>query len=84
MSNKQIGYKLLFILIGYSVFIMITIALIACLGSALLVYYERGTFLFGFRNDFIYSLKVGIAAGVPAGIGIWVLSKMQSKTKNRM
>lgn len=82
MSSKQMGYKLLFILIGYSIFIMLIIALLACLGSALLVYYERGVFLFDFRNDFIYSLKAGLAAGIPAGIGIWILSKMQSKKKN--
>lgn len=49
---------------------------------SLYVFFIKGKFIFGIE-DFIYSTKGGIAAGLPLGIGCWVLTKLEEKHKNK-
>lgn len=83
MKIQTVGAKLLAVLIYYCVLILICIALLACLCAALLVYFKNGMFIFDWKDDVVYSIKAGVAAGVPAGIGIWFMSWMKArKEKN--
>ncbi|ADP10708.1 hypothetical protein EJP617_10270 [Erwinia sp. Ejp617] len=44
-----------------------------------MVYLKNGSFIFGWQGDVLFSIKRGIAAGIPTGVGIWILSRMKDK-----
>ncbi|WP_145590702.1 hypothetical protein [Yersinia aleksiciae] len=79
MKIQTVGIKLLAILICYCVFILTGIALLACLCATFLVFIKNGTFIFSWEDDVVYSIKVGLAAGIPTGIGIWFMSWMKTR-----
>ncbi|ARB85814.1 MULTISPECIES: hypothetical protein [Yersinia] len=83
MKIQTVGIKLLAILICYCVLILIGIALLACLCAAFLVFLKNGTFIFGWKDDVVYSVKAGIAAGVPTGVGIWFMSLMKARKEKQ-
>ncbi|MDN0117867.1 hypothetical protein QVN83_02595 [Yersinia frederiksenii] len=79
MKPKTVGVYLFFYLILYCVTTLIfTILIIRC-GVSFIYLFKIGTFYFSWKDDVIYSIKVGLAAGVPAGIGIWFMSWMKTR-----
>lgn len=42
----------------------------------------KGKFIFEIE-DFTYSAKAGLAAGIPLGIGSWVLTKIEENKKHK-
>ncbi|MEB7586613.1 hypothetical protein [Serratia rubidaea] len=83
MKIQTVGIKLFIILIFYCVLILIGVALLACLCAASLVFFKNGKFIFGWENDVLYSVKMGLAAGIPAGIGIWFMSWMKARKEKQ-
>ncbi|HHB7050237.1 TPA: hypothetical protein ACN7KQ_001185 [Klebsiella pneumoniae] len=79
MKTQKVGLKLAFILIFYCVLILIGVALLSCLCAAYLAFLKHGRFIFGWEDDVIYSIKAGIAAGIPTGIGVWFMSWMKTR-----
>lgn len=77
MKPQSVGPKLLILLIIYGFLTLTIIALISCLVASMLVYMKSGKFIFNWNDDVIYSIRTGIAVGVPTGIGIWLLSKLK-------
>lgn len=76
MGNRTYGLKSFLLLVISCVVIMILIALLACLCAAFLVYFKKGSFIFTWHDDVLFSLKSGIGTGVISGTGIWLLSKI--------
>ncbi|WP_150561426.1 hypothetical protein [Pandoraea bronchicola] len=50
--------------------------LILRLVISIYVFTIKGKFIFGVE-DLVYSSKAGLAAGIPLGIGSWVLTKIE-------
>ncbi|WP_150590908.1 hypothetical protein [Pandoraea eparura] len=46
------------------------------------VFIKNGEFTFGIE-DFTYSAKAGLAAGIPLGIGSWILTKIEEHSRNK-
>ncbi|WP_168386423.1 immunity protein [Erwinia amylovora] len=80
MKPRTYGLKSLLILLVTFVVIMTIAILFGCLCAAILVYLKNGSFIFGWQEDVLFSIKRGIAAGIPTGAGIWILSRMKDKT----
>lgn len=83
MKIQTVGIKLLVYLVFFCVLLFIGMALGTRLVIALIFYYQQNTFIFGWGNDFIYSVKAGLAAGIPAGIGIWFMSWMKDRKEKQ-
>lgn len=54
---------------------------VACFLSVILVFIHSGTFYFNWIGDLIYSIKAGLASGIPSGIGIWFMLWMKEHKK---
>lgn len=79
MKPTTVGIYLFFYLIAYCVItLVITVLIIRC-GVSLIYLFKVGTFYFIWKDDVVYSIKAGTSAGVPAGIGIWVMSWMKAR-----
>ncbi|WP_369012163.1 immunity protein [Erwinia pyrifoliae] len=78
MKPRTYGLKSLLILLVTFVVIMTLAVLSGCLCAAILVYLKNGSFIFGWQGDVLFSIKRGIA-GIPTGVGIWILSRMKDK-----
>ncbi|ARD17543.1 hypothetical protein [Edwardsiella piscicida] len=83
MKIRTVGVKLNFVLICYCVLILIGVALLACLCAAILVFLKNGKFIFSWEDDVLYSVKAGIATGIPTGIGIWFMSWIKARKEKR-
>ena len=83
MKIQTVGIKFFTVLIGYCVLTLTGVALLACLCAALLDFLKNGSFIFSWEGDVIYSVKAGLAAGIPAGIGIWFMSWMKARKKKQ-
>lgn len=59
---------------GYSVFIVTGAILFIRLAVSAFHFMQFGVFYFDWNDDIVYSFKVGVASGVPAGIGIFIIS----------
>lgn len=68
------GVWLLLKMTGYSVFIVTGTILFIRLAVSAFHFMQFGVFCFDWNNDIVYSFKVGVASGVPAGIGICIIS----------
>ncbi len=79
MTPNTYGLKSLFILLITFIVTMTLAFLSGCLCAATLVYFKNGSFILGWHEDVIFSIKRGIAVGIPTGVGIWLLSKMKEK-----
>jgi hypothetical protein len=82
MNDKTVGGKLFFVLQLYCTCALILISLLACFLSVILVFIHSGTFYFNWIGDLIYSIKAGLASGIPSGIGIWFMLWMKEHKKN--
>ncbi|AGB82119.1 hypothetical protein D781_1827 [Serratia sp. FGI94] len=74
-------YLFVFLIIYFVVVIFLFINLLV-LGISGYAYYKIGVFNFGWE-DVIYSGKVGLASGIPIGIGGWVLSKLDELKRKK-
>ncbi|AGB82120.1 hypothetical protein D781_1829 [Serratia sp. FGI94] len=83
MKPTTVGIYLFFYLIAYCVTILIVTVLIIRFGVSLVYLFKVGTFYFSWEDDVLYSIKVGIAAGIPAGIGIWFMSWMKVRKEKQ-
>lgn len=79
MTTNTYGLKSLFILIIIFIVTMILAFLSGCLCAAILVYFKNGSFIFGWHEDVLFSIKRGFVVGIPTGVGIWILSRMKQK-----
>ena len=79
MKPNTYGFKSLFILLIIFIVTMTLAFLSGCLCAAILVYFKNGSFIFGWHEDVLFSIKRGIAMGIPTGVGIWLLSKIKEK-----
>ena len=68
------GVLLLLKMTGCSVFIVTGAILFIRLAVSAFHFMQFGVFYFNWNDDIIYSFKVGVASGVPAGIGICIIS----------
>jgi hypothetical protein len=68
------------IFLTFSCVTLTTMMLALRFSISLYVFFIKGKFLFG-CEDFIYSAKAGLAAGMPLGIGSWVLTKIEERNK---
>lgn len=83
MKPTTVGILLFFYLIIYCVIaLFITVLFIRC-GVAIIYLLKVGTFYFSWSDDVIYSFKAGLAAGIPAGVGVWFLSWMKERQKKQ-
>lgn len=82
MKIQTVGVKLLLVLIFYGSISFICISLLAFLCAGVLVFLKNGVFVFSWK-DVIYSLKTGVAAGIPTGIGVWFMSWMKQHKESR-
>ena len=57
-----------------------TMMLIVRLIISLYVFFSKEIYIFG-MEDLIYSSKAGLAAGIPLGIGCWILTKIEEHKK---
>lgn len=71
----KVNFYLLIFLVLYFVIVIFLFINILILGISGYAYYTIGIFNFGWA-DVIYSGKVGLASGIPIGIGGWILSKL--------
>lgn len=76
---KTVGVYLFFFLNIYSVTVIFISVFLIREGVELFFYLKSGIANFDLKGDFLYSIKSGLAAGFPAGTGIWILSKLQEK-----
>ncbi|MGC5428106.1 hypothetical protein L7P61_18105 [Aeromonas veronii bv. sobria] len=67
------GALLLLIMTEYSVLIVTGAILFIRLAVSAFHFMQFGVFYFDWNNDIVYSFKVGVASGVPAGIGICII-----------
>ncbi len=72
--------KLIFLLTISFIAMIFFMAFITRLVIAILFYFIRGDFYF-LWDDFWYSSKVAISAGIPLGIGSWFLIKLKVQKK---
>lgn len=79
MKPKTVGLYLFFYLIAYCVITLFITVLIIRSGVSLIYLFKTGTFYFSWEDDFIYSIKAGTSAGIPAGMGIWFMSWMKAR-----
>ncbi|KAB8310064.1 immunity protein [Erwinia endophytica] len=79
MTPNTYGLKSLFILLATFIVTMTLAFLSGCLCAAILVYFKNGSFIFGWHEDVLFSIKRGIVVGIPTAVGIWLLSKMKDK-----
>ncbi|WP_429068269.1 hypothetical protein [Aeromonas bestiarum] len=68
------GVLLLLKMTGHSVFIVTGAILFIRLAVSAFHFMQFGGFYFDWNDDIVYSFKVGVASGVPAGIGICIIS----------
>ncbi|MCH7347727.1 hypothetical protein [Aeromonas sp. MR7] len=68
------GVLLLLKMTGYSAFIVTGAILFIRLAVSAFHFMQFGVFYFYWNDDIVYSFKVGVASGVPAGIGICIIS----------
>ena len=59
---------------GYSVLIVTGAILFIRLAVSAFHFMQFGVFYFDWNDDVVYSFEVGVASGVPAGIGIFIIS----------
>ena len=59
---------------GYSVLIVTGAILFIRLAVSAFNFMQFGVFYFDWNDDVVYSFEVGVASGVPAGIGICIIS----------
>ncbi|SIP73502.1 conserved hypothetical protein [Xenorhabdus innexi] len=43
---------------------------------------KNETLIFSWQDDVVFSVKKGVVTGIPIGIGIWVLSRLNRNSKN--
>ncbi|EMB7756083.1 TPA: hypothetical protein R4193_004773 [Serratia marcescens] len=79
MNIQTVGIKLLVYLVFFCFLLFVGMALGTRLVIALIFYYQHDTFIFGWENDVVYSVKAGLAADIPAGVGVWLMSWMKAR-----
>lgn len=79
---EKVGVKLLLLLIVLSVATIFFLVFLMKLMAASYVFIVAGTFEFLWVENLIVSARGGVGAGMVAGIGMWVISKLEEK-KNR-
>ncbi len=55
----------------------------SCLLGRLIVYIKTGAWFFNWEKDLIYSLRMGISAGVLTGIGVWIKTKVLERKNEK-
>ncbi|MDN0122570.1 hypothetical protein QVN60_05050 [Yersinia aleksiciae] len=78
-NSDNANFNILFFLVLYCVLSFILIVMMSCLLGSTIVYLKIGSFIFDWEKYLLYSLKIGVAAGIPTGIGIWIKIKLQEK-----
>nr|WP_041474415.1 hypothetical protein [Erwinia sp. Ejp617] len=76
-SNRSVNLNTLLILIIRCIICIFFIAMMGCLLGRLIVFFKAGVLFFDWEKDIFYSLKVGVSAGMLAGIGIWIKARLQ-------
>ncbi|MGB8663847.1 MAG: hypothetical protein WCD24_03655 [Serratia inhibens] len=79
---KTVGIHLLIFLIIYCIIFSVLAVLLAKGVIAFVGHLEGNISSFSWPKEFMHALKVGIAGGLPLGIGCWVLSKLDEKKKS--
>lgn len=79
---KTIGIHLIIFLIVYCIIFSVLAVLLAKGAIAFVGHLEGDVSSFSVAKEFTHALKVGIASGIPLGIGCWVLSKLDEKKKS--
>ncbi|MFQ2193726.1 hypothetical protein [Aeromonas jandaei] len=73
------GVLLLLKMTAYSVLIVTGAILFIRLAVSVFHFMQFGVFYFYWNDDVFYSFKVGVASGVPAGIGICIISGVNKR-----
>ncbi|WP_413742175.1 immunity protein [Sodalis sp. RH15] len=79
MKIHKVGFNLMILLMVYCSMSMIIISLMAYLCAAIFIFFDTGIFDFNWGLDGPSSIKAGLAAGIPASVGIWILSKLKEQ-----
>lgn len=79
MRHKLTELKTIFTLIVSYIIIVGSILFTVRLGVALIFYIKNGSFYFLWIDVLNYSVRVGLSAGIPLGIGIWFMSWMKAR-----
>lgn len=73
------GAFLLLKMTACSIFIVTAAILFIRLAVSAFHFIQFGVFYFDWNDDIIYSFKLGVASGVPAGIGICIISWVKKR-----
>lgn len=73
------GALLLLKMTAFSILIVTASILFMRLAVYVFHFIQFGVFYFDWSDEIIYSLKVGVASGVPAGIGICIISWVKER-----
>ncbi|WP_350307333.1 hypothetical protein [Photorhabdus viridis] len=79
---KKVNFYLLLYLVLSCTLLIVCIAVLASFIGVLILYYQEGIFQYH-KSHFIYAVKAGTGAGVPLGVGIWILAKIEEIRKRK-